>query len=158
MNICPNCGHKNMLGAMFCDNCHVALDAIPVGTYQLDSDNELVAGGDKLDEEHIIFLHLQGFSDPVTVKIEEKISIGRTGGAAGNDAHLNLDGYGAETMGVSRRHAELSRDGDNLYLNDLNSTNGTFLNGQKLTTGSPKRVHDGDEIRLGHMSLRLFFK
>jgi len=48
---------------------------------------------------------------------------------------------------VSRRHAELRREGNCFLLADLGSTNGTLLNGQRLTQALPLR--DGDVIELG---------
>jgi pSer/pThr/pTyr-binding forkhead associated (FHA) protein len=48
---------------------------------------------------------------------------------------------------VSRFHAVIRRKGTQLYLEDLKSTNGTFLNGQPLA--SRKRLEPGDTIKLG---------
>ncbi|MEW6028936.1 MAG: FHA domain-containing protein [Chloroflexota bacterium] len=48
---------------------------------------------------------------------------------------------------VSRRHARLMRDGDGYALEDLGSSNGTYLNGERLTGRRP--LKNGDEIRLG---------
>jgi hypothetical protein len=48
--------------------------------------------------------------------------------------------------GVSRRHAELFRQGPLVGVRDLGSTNGTFLNGQKVTNAA---LSEGDVLRLG---------
>ena len=48
---------------------------------------------------------------------------------------------------VSSRHARLWWEGDTLWVEDLGSTNGTFLNGKRLATPAPLRP--GDELRLG---------
>lgn len=48
---------------------------------------------------------------------------------------------------VSRHHAELRREGEGFVLADLGSTNGTLLNGQRLSRPLPLR--DGDVIELG---------
>ncbi len=158
MVICSNCGHQNLEGSLFCGQCGVALTSISVGTKKLGTD-ELEAGGDKLDAEHIIFLHVMGHDDPITVQVNVQIVLGRISDEAGGDkAHLNLDGYGAESLGISRRHALLSRDEIRLHLSDLGSTNGTFLNGQRVGENAYAVVRDGDEIRLGQMTMRLFFK
>ena len=62
-------------------------------------------------------------------------------------------------MGVSRRHAAIRRNEEqNLDLWDLGSSNGTYLNGQRLSAHRPYRLHDGDELRLGSMIIRVFFQ
>jgi pSer/pThr/pTyr-binding forkhead associated (FHA) protein len=70
---------------------------------------------------------------------------------------LNLDAFGAENKGVSRRHASLTRDGARLYLTDLGSTNQTFLNGQRVMENDYLVVRDGDELRLGQLVMKLFY-
>lgn len=45
---------------------------------------------------------------------------------------------------ASRRHAEVGWDGETCTLRDLDSANGTFLNGRRITI--PQLLHDGDEI------------
>lgn len=54
---------------------------------------------------------------------------------------------------LSARHARLSLDGDEWVLEDLNSTNGTFVNGFEVRTTTP--IKDGDVIRIGHIELKL---
>lgn len=48
---------------------------------------------------------------------------------------------------VSRRHAEVSYENGRYVLRDLGSTNGTFLNGQEITT--PSVLSPGDQIEMG---------
>jgi|SRR5215471_11825512 len=48
---------------------------------------------------------------------------------------------------LSRRHAEIEQRGDAYFLIDLGSTNGTFLNGQRVV--GERRLRDGDLIALG---------
>ena len=55
---------------------------------------------------------------------------------------------------VSGVHAEFFAINDDLYLRDLNSTNGTFLNGQRVTTF--EKVNDGDIIHFGRTMFRIF--
>lgn len=54
---------------------------------------------------------------------------------------------------ISRDHARLFRRNGNLWLEDIGSTNGTYLNGQRLF--EPALVKPGDEIRLGGTVLRV---
>jgi pSer/pThr/pTyr-binding forkhead associated (FHA) protein len=53
---------------------------------------------------------------------------------------------------VSRRHTIIEVfDGSQIYLRDLNSTNGTFVNGRRV---SSVRLRNGDQVRLGRCLLR----
>ena len=89
----------------------------------------------------------------VGMEVKEKILIGRA------DAALDLDlmPYGAAAQGVSRRHAQIVRDGESLFVEDLNSTNHTLLNGYAIDPGRRYRLHDGDELVLGLMRLVVRF-
>jgi len=59
---------------------------------------------------------------------------------------INVDVI-VNTAEVSRRHARLYLDGSVYVVEDLGSTNGTFVNGQRLTT--PVSLRSGDIIMLG---------
>lgn len=62
----------------------------------------------------------------------------------GRDASVDLT---LSFPGVSRRHARLTRAGEVYTLEDLGSSNGTYLNGERLVERSP--LKSGDQIRLG---------
>ena len=53
---------------------------------------------------------------------------------------------------VSRRHAEIGRSADGFVLRDLDSTNGTTVNGRRVKSAP---VGEGDEITLGTSTLRI---
>ncbi len=53
--------------------------------------------------------------------------------------------------GISRRHVKFFRDGNKICMTDLNSTNGTFLNGLRLEPNMTEILEPGDEIRLGKL-------
>lgn len=55
---------------------------------------------------------------------------------------------------VSRRHAEIRRQGNQYILSDLNSKNGTYLNGQEID--GPVALQDGDEIQIA-LRIKLLF-
>ena len=48
---------------------------------------------------------------------------------------------------ISRQHARITHDRDGVWLEDLGSTNGTYLNGRRLLERC--RLHDGDEVKIG---------
>jgi hypothetical protein len=55
---------------------------------------------------------------------------------------------------VSRRHAVLTLAGSTLSVTDLDSANGTWVNGRKLER-ERSRLQDGDELRIGHVTFRV---
>jgi hypothetical protein len=57
-----------------------------------------------------------------------------------------------DAAGISRRHALVVVADEAVTLHDLSSKNGTFANEVRVTT--PVLLHDGDEIRLGSVSLQ----
>src|SRR5271170_3662648 len=59
----------------------------------------------------------------------------------------------ADDTTVSRRHATITRKGDGFELADLGSTNGTFINGRRVT--EPVALKPGDQIKFG--SVRFAF-
>ncbi len=88
----------------------------------------------------------------------EVLLVGRADAAGGvfPDVDLNQDnGYMA---GVSRRHARIVRRGDEFFLEDLDSMNGTFLNRDRLPVHTPVPFQDGDEIRLGNLVMRVILE
>ena len=56
---------------------------------------------------------------------------------------------------VSRAHARVSAREGVLHVEDLGSTNGTFLNGRRLVEGQGVRTRDGDELVLGALAFRV---
>ncbi len=54
---------------------------------------------------------------------------------------------------VSRRHATISRLGERIELTDLGATNGTYVNGNRIS--APVYLNDGDEVRFGAAPFRL---
>jgi pSer/pThr/pTyr-binding forkhead associated (FHA) protein len=55
---------------------------------------------------------------------------------------------------VSRQHVRIRRDGDLFFLEDLDSKNGTWINGQQLK--GERQLHDGDEINIA-LAVKLVF-
>ena len=88
---------------------------------------------------------------------EERVVIGR---AAEGDTSIGFDltPFGAYHHGVSRMHAVLTMHDGFLYLEDLNSTNGTRINGFQMTPKQRYRLRDGDEIEFGRLRTILRFE
>jgi pSer/pThr/pTyr-binding forkhead associated (FHA) protein len=57
---------------------------------------------------------------------------------------------------VSRKHAVLSQNGNELLIEDLGSLNGTFVNRRRIE--SPTRLESGDEVQIGKYRLSFISK
>jgi pSer/pThr/pTyr-binding forkhead associated (FHA) protein len=88
------------------------------------------------------YLSLEGSPDRLLVALSDRTThIGR-----GLSADLRLD-----DERVSRRHAMLVRRGEDVMLLDDRSSNGTFVNGDRIVEA---QLHDGDLISVGPVQLR----
>lgn len=85
-----------------------------------------------------------------------EIVIGREDPVSSVFPDIDLTNHGGDEGGVSRRHARLLVRGNQIYLEDLNSTNFTYVNQQRLTPGQPQLLNNGDEIRLGKVRLNFY--
>ena len=89
----------------------------------------------------------------ITLNVPEKddVLIGRAHRNALVD--IDLGPYGAAEVGVSRDHARLTRkDNGEWLIDDLESLNGTFVNGEKVEAGYPIALKNGDVVRCSHLS------
>ena len=84
----------------------------------------------------------------------EESQIGRWDADGGVFPDVDLDSDDPEAK-VSRRHARITRVDGKYFVEDLGSTNGTFVNrGKRLSAGTRQPLNDGDEIIVGKTFLR----
>jgi pSer/pThr/pTyr-binding forkhead associated (FHA) protein len=85
---------------------------------------------------------------------EDESQIGRWDADGGIFPEIDLDADDPEAK-VSRRHARITRRENEYSVEDLGSTNGTFINrGRRLLPGDRHPLRDGDEIIVGKTFLR----
>jgi pSer/pThr/pTyr-binding forkhead associated (FHA) protein len=94
-------------------------------------------GGDAGDEARLVVERAPGHTPGMEYDIGDGAVMGR-----GDQAEIRL-----EDPFASSRHARLVRQGGIVVLEDLGSTNGTYLN-EELLTG-PQPLHRGDRVRIG---------
>ena len=71
---------------------------------------------------------------------------------------VDLNPFGALQTGVSRVHAKLMMTNDQLYVQDLDSTNGTYLHRRRLKPNEPSLLRKGDELLLARMRISIMFR
>jgi len=82
------------------------------------------------------------FSTPV-------VTIGRADPAQPQPPDVDL----SPDDSVSRQHAEIRWTGATASLVDKGSTNGTWLNGERLSVGQPRSLKEGDRVAVGRLSV-----
>jgi two-component system, cell cycle response regulator len=100
------------------------------------------SGSDKRDRAYLVVLAGSAVGEMYKVD-QERTIIGR-----GGKAQIRLI-----DDGISREHAEILVQGNEVFLHDLGSTNGTFCNGVKVDT---KPLADGDKILVGSTTILKF--
>ena len=98
----------------------------------------------KVRKQSDMFVVFQGRSIPIT----RRISVGR-----GSNNTIEL-----KDSLASRYHAVIQKVKDEYFIEDLNSTNGTFVNGNQVPPGKYMRLHERDSVLIGRtrLSLRQF--
>jgi hypothetical protein len=146
---CPNCGTDNLPGALFCENCGYdfttgqlprPLPPPDVAAERADAQPVPPPAAPDGALEWVAEVWVdpdwyasQGVTDrlpsvgaPVVVPLPERtLLIGRT--STSRNIHPQIDV--SSDNGVSRRHAQLTTDGQRWWIEDLQSSNGTFIGG-----------------------------
>src|SRR6476659_640157 len=147
---CPEGGFVDAEGANYCQKCGAYLsrpaakDEPTTMTDTVDESGEMhQVDIDEVVDRHGAALVIRsggGRAGESFTLDDERISIGRT-----PDAGVFLD-----DVTVSRNHALLVRRNEGLYIDDLGSLNGTYVNRRRIES---HQLQDGDEIQIGKYKL-----
>jgi hypothetical protein len=136
---CPECGFQSPEAASYCSRCGALLVRESAG------ETTVSLGPEELD------------APPTPESIDGPALVVRSGGGRAGES---FEAIGAKALigrspecdvflddvTVSRRHAELVRDGDVFTIRDLGSLNGTFVNKRRIESAV---VEDDDEVQVG---------
>jgi len=157
--LCPTCGNeKTDFTDKFCVICGQYIEiqveeATPkYETAPFDTDiveeqvTPFTSEGDEIRGK--LMIRISNTEIPLPAGKNELL-IGRVDPEKGLYPDVDLTPFGGDRAGVSRTHARLSIKESQLFIEDLNSLNYTFVNKQRLDGGQLYPVNDGDEIRFG---------
>ncbi len=150
---CPECGFVNLEGANYCQKCGAFLGDGPrdgkaagsetTAAYQVDEAGELRP----VDLERVaaegatLVIRSGGGRAGEAFELgEEQTRVGRS-----TESDVFLD-----DVTVSRNHALLVRRRDGVYIDDLGSLNGTYINRRRIDS---HKLADGDELQIGKYKL-----
>jgi pSer/pThr/pTyr-binding forkhead associated (FHA) protein len=146
---CPECGFVNVEGANYCQKCGAFLGDVKGGSgddttqaWQVGEGGDLEAiDPEQFAGEATLVIRSGGGRAGETFMVEgEQTRIGRS-----PDAEVFLD-----DVTVSRNHALLVRRRDGVYIDDLGSLNGTYVNRRRIES---HKLQDGDELQVGKYKL-----
>lgn len=168
---CPACGTAVIPGEAFCDTCGAALNAVPhsapaapvapaalpVPPTASPVSPAAPAVGIAPPPQPASATSLQGMtieiaSASVPLPAKQEAILGRQDPASGHFPDIDLTPYGAFESGVGRRHARFLVRNGQVLIEDLDSTNGTLVNRQRLQPRQPVPLSGGEEIRLGKLA------
>ena len=148
---CPACGAEVEEGDAFCSACGYALQAAPAPAVAAVEEEAVPSAPPAAGPRLVV----SDSGAEIPLPAGDEILIGREDPVSGIFPEIDLTPHGGEDAGVSRRHARLIVEGGDYFVEDLDSTNFTFVNKQKLAPRTRQQVGDGDEIRCGRLALVL---
>jgi hypothetical protein len=144
---CPECGHHNREVARYCVRCGASLlepdpGAETTMTFTAPTEEgEQGAFAEPPVEGATLVIRSGGGREGEQFPVAaERTTVGRT---PNSDVFL-------DDITVSREHAVLERRDDGVYMRDLGSLNGTYVNRQRVDV---VRLSDGDEVQVGKYRL-----
>ncbi len=163
MVICPNCQHKEISGAIFCSKCGAQLVDMNISTHKIHTAERRAAESitEKLKPttpttlQSWISLHMIESGQILPLAERTEFTLGRIAEDQPIVPDVDLSPYNAYACGVSRLHCAIKLIEGQVYIVDLGSSNGTYLNGTRLTPYTEMPVADGDIIYLGKLKIQL---
>jgi pSer/pThr/pTyr-binding forkhead associated (FHA) protein len=145
---CPECGYVNSEGANYCQKCGAFLSDVQqesddtTAAWQLDETGDIrPLDPEAVQQTGTLVIRAGGGRSGETFQISgDQMRIGRS-----PDAEVFLD-----DVTVSRNHALLVRRREGLFIDDLGSLNGTYVNRRRIES---HKLTDGDELQIGKYKL-----
>src|SRR5258706_2872234 len=118
------------------------------GTAALD----YIAGAPRNDT---IIIFVEGHREPIGAVVSPQVMLGRQGGKT-NRTYIDLGSHGSFDKGGSRNHASIKQVNKRFMIEDMGSSNGTFVNGRGLKPHEVYPITNGDEVRLGELRMHVY--
>jgi len=110
----------------------------------------------ELQSPHSVVIVFADNSDALQFELLDTIILGRRSDR-GEQPEVDLAPFGGFPAGVSRIHVRFTRLADGIWLDDLKSVNGTFINDEQLVAGTPKPIANGQRLQFGTLKGWAYF-
>jgi pSer/pThr/pTyr-binding forkhead associated (FHA) protein len=102
-----------------------------------------------------IGLRIVSSGDVISLLGRDNFTLGRSIEGQAVIPDVDLAKFDAYDQGISRMHAELRLEKDGIFLIDLDSANGTIVNGKRIKDQETSPLYHGDIIQLGRLRLQI---
>jgi pSer/pThr/pTyr-binding forkhead associated (FHA) protein len=112
-------------------------------------------GGPELSSGALLGIKVLASGEVLSLIGRDNYTLGRSIEGQAVIPDIDLSTFEAYDHGISRMHAELRVDEEGVYVVDLESANGTILNGKRIQSQVPQPLGHGDILQLGRMRLQI---
>ena len=160
---CPDCQAKHPENALFCDECGAYLLAgdqmmetllVAEATWREREEADEVPGEEVIPPLRLKLTILDS-GRSLEIPLTKEVSIGRLDPANASFPEIDFTSDGGLGKGISRRHAKVTIEGGRVFIQDLGSINGTFINGKRLAPYLPEVLNHGDQLQLGKLLIEV---
>jgi pSer/pThr/pTyr-binding forkhead associated (FHA) protein len=170
MILCPNCKHLEITGALHCSECgrqlidiaddstqtaQYAREEIPTPTKDNIWSTEVTSP--QIDNNKGLKLFVLRNEQLIPLAGKSEFTIGRATDDQSVVPDVDLAPHGGYDYGVSRQHATITV-GEVVTIKDLDSINGTHVNGRKIQSQYDHPIVDGDMLAIGTLKIRVLIR
>lgn len=157
MKMCIYCGTENRESSSHCSQCGKELSETMLDNPLQKAREQYTLPSAPDEPELFLMVRTQQGLIPVPLPYGKVLTVGRADPDTGALPSIDLTVFSAQEFGVSRNHAAIDYTSAQApTIADLNSANGTFLNGQRLDPNQPRVLRYGDELRLGRLVMFVY--
>lgn len=166
MITCSTCQHSEVEGALFCSECGaqlVSMQNLATQNFQISEDMPDLGNIEPIKDIEF------GPSDNISLQVldggqflplsdRNEFTVGRVSEGQSVMPDIDLTAYNAYENGVSRLHAVIKKSEHQVKLMDLGSSNGTYLNGTRLTPERDYLLQHGNIIAFGKLKIQFLIQ
>jgi hypothetical protein len=177
---CPFCHTTHVVNTIFCDECGqfigesggIVTEKFPAeeeegqpvrwknprDTMKINfKDDPASQEGEQAPAYPVVCLDIGPGKREIQVHLDRPVHIGRLDATNNVFPEIDLSSESSTTSAISRRHARLFIRDNIVMIEDLDSLNGTYINGERLPPFLPVNIADGDRLRLGSLEIGIVF-
>ena len=165
MIICPKCKSAELDGTVFCSNCGTQLSfSDEITTHQIVTAETRLPGRrttepfqtmPPITSSSWISLHMIESGQIMPLNNQPEFTLGRASEGQPIMPDIDLTPYNAYANGVSRLHIVIKRSANAVSVTDLGSSNGTYVNSQRIDPNREYPLAHGDILSLGKLKIQV---